>query len=178
MAAELTAKGIQTPRDGQWSACAVRNVLLRLGSAAANAIAGAQADLHFVAPPHVSTGSRRWPRPPPQAISGWHRCPHPPNFFAALPRFRSAQARNAGPAGLHQARDMGFSGCRRLMLYGRMSEQHVATAGEWLRHFLHRSRRRDTPGLLRAGRSERFIARQLGISKGTVGRIRAELAAD
>jgi hypothetical protein len=30
MAAELMAQGIQTPRGGQWSACAVRNVLLRL----------------------------------------------------------------------------------------------------------------------------------------------------
>jgi hypothetical protein len=30
MAAELTSQGIQTPRGGQWSACAVRNVLLRL----------------------------------------------------------------------------------------------------------------------------------------------------
>jgi hypothetical protein len=30
MLAELTARGIQTPRGGQWSACAVRNVLLRL----------------------------------------------------------------------------------------------------------------------------------------------------
>jgi hypothetical protein len=30
MAVELTAQGIQTPRGGQWSACAVRNVLLRL----------------------------------------------------------------------------------------------------------------------------------------------------
>jgi hypothetical protein len=28
MAAALTAQGFQTPRDGQWSACAVRNVLL------------------------------------------------------------------------------------------------------------------------------------------------------
>jgi hypothetical protein len=30
MAAELTAQGIQTPRGGQWSACAVRNMLLRM----------------------------------------------------------------------------------------------------------------------------------------------------
>jgi DNA invertase Pin-like site-specific DNA recombinase len=33
MAAELTAQGIRTPRGGQWSACAVRNVLLRLALA-------------------------------------------------------------------------------------------------------------------------------------------------
>ena len=32
MAAELTAQGIQTPRGGRWSACAVRNVLLRLAA--------------------------------------------------------------------------------------------------------------------------------------------------
>jgi DNA invertase Pin-like site-specific DNA recombinase len=31
MAAELTAQGIQTPRGGQWTAAAVRAVLLRLG---------------------------------------------------------------------------------------------------------------------------------------------------
>ena len=30
MAADLTAQGVQTPRDGQWSAAAVRSVLLRL----------------------------------------------------------------------------------------------------------------------------------------------------
>jgi DNA invertase Pin-like site-specific DNA recombinase len=30
MAAELIAQGIETPRGGQWSACAVRNVLQRL----------------------------------------------------------------------------------------------------------------------------------------------------
>jgi DNA invertase Pin-like site-specific DNA recombinase len=35
MAAELTAQGIRTPRGGQWSACAVRNVLLRLAPASA-----------------------------------------------------------------------------------------------------------------------------------------------
>jgi hypothetical protein len=34
MAAELTAQGIRTPRGGLWSACAVRNVLLRLAPAA------------------------------------------------------------------------------------------------------------------------------------------------
>jgi DNA invertase Pin-like site-specific DNA recombinase len=33
MAAELTAQGIRTQRGGQWSACAVRNVLLRLAPA-------------------------------------------------------------------------------------------------------------------------------------------------
>jgi hypothetical protein len=30
VAAELTVQGIQTPRGGQWTTCAVRNVLLRL----------------------------------------------------------------------------------------------------------------------------------------------------
>jgi DNA invertase Pin-like site-specific DNA recombinase len=35
MAAELTAQGIRTPRGGQWSACAVRNMLLRLAPASA-----------------------------------------------------------------------------------------------------------------------------------------------
>jgi DNA invertase Pin-like site-specific DNA recombinase len=35
VAAELTAQGIRTPRGGQWSACAVRNVLLRLAPASA-----------------------------------------------------------------------------------------------------------------------------------------------
>jgi hypothetical protein len=30
MAAELTAQGFQTPCGGEWSACAVRNVLRRL----------------------------------------------------------------------------------------------------------------------------------------------------
>jgi hypothetical protein len=30
MVAELTAQGVQTRRGGRWSACAVRNVLLRL----------------------------------------------------------------------------------------------------------------------------------------------------
>jgi DNA invertase Pin-like site-specific DNA recombinase len=35
MAAELTTQGIRTPRGGQWSACAVRNVLLRLAPASA-----------------------------------------------------------------------------------------------------------------------------------------------
>ena len=30
MAAELTTQGIRTPCGGQWSACAVRNVLQRL----------------------------------------------------------------------------------------------------------------------------------------------------
>jgi DNA invertase Pin-like site-specific DNA recombinase len=33
MAAELSAQGICTPRGGKWSACAVRNVLLRLAPA-------------------------------------------------------------------------------------------------------------------------------------------------
>ena len=33
MAAELAAQGIRTPRGGQWSACAVRNVLQRIGPA-------------------------------------------------------------------------------------------------------------------------------------------------
>jgi DNA invertase Pin-like site-specific DNA recombinase len=33
MAAELTGQGIETPRGGQWSACAVRNVLQRAGLA-------------------------------------------------------------------------------------------------------------------------------------------------
>jgi DNA invertase Pin-like site-specific DNA recombinase len=35
IAAQLTAQGIRTPRGGQWSACAVRNVLLRLAPASA-----------------------------------------------------------------------------------------------------------------------------------------------
>jgi DNA invertase Pin-like site-specific DNA recombinase len=30
MAAEMALQGIQTPHGGQWSACAVRNLLLRL----------------------------------------------------------------------------------------------------------------------------------------------------
>jgi DNA invertase Pin-like site-specific DNA recombinase len=33
MAAELTEQGIRTPRGGQWSACSVCNVLLRLAPA-------------------------------------------------------------------------------------------------------------------------------------------------
>jgi hypothetical protein len=32
MAAELTAQGIETPRGVNWTACAVRNVLLRIGA--------------------------------------------------------------------------------------------------------------------------------------------------
>src|SRR4051794_31419671 len=66
IAAQLTARGVRTPRGGEWSAAAVRNVLARQAEAGR---------AHLVYPPRGPPSPRAQPgaKRRPGALAGWER---------------------------------------------------------------------------------------------------------